>query len=140
MGKIGEHCKELVDLNISGTPITDRGLIQLCVSEYGERRCQKLARLVVNETWVTSAGASVVLQSLPNLREFDFDNIFEVSCCNVMQITLLCLLCLQIHRYVHVSFVGRILPMFWHCSGGRTEQVTQMTTQVLATVDLINLS
>uniref|UniRef100_A0A1B6D6M4 F-box domain-containing protein n=1 Tax=Clastoptera arizonana TaxID=38151 RepID=A0A1B6D6M4_9HEMI len=77
MGKIGEFCTQLVDLNLSGTPITDKGLIQLCVAENGTRKCQKLVRLSVEETWVTSAGATVVLQSLPNLKDFDFENMFE---------------------------------------------------------------
>ncbi|XP_054281472.1 uncharacterized protein LOC128999131 isoform X2 [Macrosteles quadrilineatus] len=75
--KIGACCKQLVDLNLSGTPITDKGLVHLCLSSTGERRSQKLVRLSVGETWISVAGATVVLQFLPNLREFDFDNIFE---------------------------------------------------------------
>lgn len=101
MGQIGEHCKQLVDLNVSGTPITDRGLIQLCVAEDGTRRCQKLARLSVNETWITSKGATVVLQSLPNLRDFDFDNIFEVH--------------YLIKFYLHVNLKLIILSILTFC-------------------------
>lgn len=79
VNRIGECCKNLVDLNLSATPITDKGLVHLCLSESGELRCQKLARLSISETWISSAGATVVLYFLPNLREFDFDNIFEVQ-------------------------------------------------------------
>lgn len=78
VNKIGEFCKCLVDLNLSGTPITDKGLVLLCVAEDGQRKCQKLARLSISETYISVAGATVALHFLPNLREFDFDNVFEV--------------------------------------------------------------
>ncbi|KAG8282112.1 hypothetical protein J6590_043657 [Homalodisca vitripennis] len=77
VNKIGECCHSLVDLNLSSTPITDKGLVYLCISQNGQRRCQQLARLSVSETWISALGATVVLHFLPNIREFDFDNIFE---------------------------------------------------------------
>ncbi|PSN56411.1 hypothetical protein C0J52_09527, partial [Blattella germanica] len=76
-GRIGQACPHLRDLNLASTPITDRGLVQLCVAEDGSRQCQQLIRLVVAETAVTCVGATVVLQSLPNLREFDYEKIFD---------------------------------------------------------------
>lgn len=75
-----------MDLNLSATPITDKGLVHLCVSETGTPRCQKLVRLSVSETWISAAGATVVLYFLPNLKEFDFDNIFEV--CTYLKTTV----------------------------------------------------
>ncbi|XP_022187260.2 uncharacterized protein LOC111046079 [Nilaparvata lugens] len=77
LGVIGKNCTDLLDLNISGTPVTDRGLVQLSVSESGNPQCQKLSRIVITETWISSAGAAVLLRFLPNLCEFDYDNIFE---------------------------------------------------------------
>lgn len=76
--EIGAHCPFLVELELSGTPVSDRGLVRLCVGSEGTRQCQRLTRLVISETSVSSAGVVVVLQSLPLLSEFDFDNIFEV--------------------------------------------------------------
>ena len=64
---------------MASTPITDRGLVVLCVAEDGRRQCQQLLRLFIAETAVTKLGAAVVLQSLPNLREFDYEKIFDVS-------------------------------------------------------------
>lgn len=78
LGQIGLACPNLLELNLAATPITDKGLVQLCVAEDGHRLCQKLCRLVVADTAVTTAGVTVVLQSLPNLREFDYDHIFDV--------------------------------------------------------------
>ncbi|XP_066995283.1 uncharacterized protein [Anabrus simplex] len=77
LAEVGEHCPCLRELNLAATPITDRGMVLLCVAEDGRRRAQSLVRLVVTETYITGAGATVVLQSLPNLREFDYDHIFE---------------------------------------------------------------
>jgi hypothetical protein len=77
--QIGLACPNLRELNLASTPITDRGLVQLCVAEDGHRLCQNLLRLFVADTAVTTDGATVVLQSLPNLREFDYDHIFDVS-------------------------------------------------------------
>lgn len=68
----------LRELNLAGTPITDRGVVQLCISTEGRRQCQRLQKLVVSETCVSVSGAAVVLQSLPSLTDFDFDHIFEV--------------------------------------------------------------
>jgi hypothetical protein len=79
LGKIGLSCPNLLELNLAATPITDKGLVQLCVAEDGHRLCQNLRRLVVADTAVTAAGATVVLQSLPNLLEFDYDHIFDVG-------------------------------------------------------------
>ncbi|KAK7793601.1 hypothetical protein R5R35_011115 [Gryllus longicercus] len=78
LASIGRNCPQLLDLNLTATPITDRGLVLLCVGEDGQRQAQSLVRLVVAETFVTAAGATIVLQSLARLREFDFDQIFEV--------------------------------------------------------------
>jgi hypothetical protein len=72
-------CPDLLELNLAGTPITDKGVVQLCVAEDGRRLCQNLRRLIVTDTAISTAGATVVLQSLPNLREFDYDHIFDVS-------------------------------------------------------------
>lgn len=77
--QIGLTCPNLLELNLAGTPITDKGLVQLCVAEDGHRLCQNLRRLVVADTAVTTGGVTVVLQSLPNLREFDYDHIFDVG-------------------------------------------------------------
>nr|CAD7410430.1 unnamed protein product [Timema cristinae] len=75
---VGMKCPNLVDLNIASTAVTDRGIVQLCISEDGQRQCQKLARLIINDAFcITTAGAIIALQSLPNLREFDYENIFE---------------------------------------------------------------
>ncbi|GLH14928.1 Uncharacterized protein GBIM_19354, partial [Gryllus bimaculatus] len=76
LASIGRNCPQLLDLNLTATPITDRGLVLLCVGEDGQRQAQSLVRLVVAETFVTAAGATIVLQSLARLREFDFDQIF----------------------------------------------------------------
>nr|CAD7604067.1 unnamed protein product [Timema genevievae] len=71
-------CPNLVELNIASTAVTDRGIVQLCVSEDGQRQCQKLARLIINDAFcITTAGAIIALHSLPNLHEFDYENIFE---------------------------------------------------------------
>ncbi|XP_069694166.1 uncharacterized protein [Periplaneta americana] len=78
LGQIGMACPNLLELNLASTPITDRGLVQLCISEDGNRQCQNLLRLIVSDTAVTKAGATVVLQALPKLREFDYDHIFDV--------------------------------------------------------------
>jgi hypothetical protein len=72
-------CPDLLDLNLAGTPVTDKGIVQLCVAEDGRRQCQNLRRRIVTDTAISTAGATVVLQSLPNLREFDYDHIFDVS-------------------------------------------------------------
>lgn len=77
LAQIGRQCPALRELNVADTPITDRGLVQLCVSAEGRRQCQRLQKLVVNETAVSAAGATVALHSLPCLAEFDFENIFE---------------------------------------------------------------
>ncbi|KAK3909480.1 F-box/LRR-repeat protein 2 [Frankliniella fusca] len=77
LAQIGRHCPALRELNLAGTPVTDRGLVQLCISTEGRRQCQRLSKLVVSETCVSVSGAAVVLQSLPSLTDFDFDNIFE---------------------------------------------------------------
>nr|CAD7257529.1 unnamed protein product [Timema shepardi] len=75
---VGMKCPNLVELNIASTAVTDRGIVQLCISEDGQRQCHKLARLVINDAFcITTAGAIIALQSLPNLREFDYENIFE---------------------------------------------------------------
>jgi hypothetical protein len=79
LGQIGLACPNLLELNVAATPITDKGLVQLCVAEDGHRLCQNLRRLVVADTSVTTAGATVVLQSLPRLLEFDYDHIFDVG-------------------------------------------------------------
>lgn len=79
LAQIGRHCPMLRELNLTGTPITDRGLVQLCVSAEGRRQSQRLQKLVVAETCVSVSGAAVVLQSLPNLTDFDFDHIFEAA-------------------------------------------------------------
>ncbi|XP_021933187.1 uncharacterized protein LOC110836377 isoform X3 [Zootermopsis nevadensis] len=76
--QIGRACPDLRELNLASTPITDRGLVQLCVADDGHRLCQNLLRLFVADTAVSTGGATVVLQSLPNLREFDYDQIFDV--------------------------------------------------------------
>ncbi|XP_071439058.1 uncharacterized protein [Hetaerina americana] len=78
LAKIGEQCVHLLDLNLSSTPTTDRGVVMLCLASDGSARCQKLRRLCVSDTWVTSAGAAVALLALPVLREFDFERMFEV--------------------------------------------------------------
>lgn len=78
LAQVGRHCPVLRELNLTGTPISDRGLVQLCISTEGRRQCQKLQKLSVSETCVSASGAAVVLQSLPCLADFDFDNIFEV--------------------------------------------------------------
>ncbi|XP_046984838.1 EIN3-binding F-box protein 1-like isoform X1 [Schistocerca americana] len=75
--QIGLQCPLLVELQLVSTPMTDRGLVRLCVGSDGTRLCQRLARLAVADTSVTVCGAAVALQSLPCLSEFDFDNIFE---------------------------------------------------------------
>ena len=72
-------CPDLLELNLAGTPVTDKGIVQLCVAENGRRLCQNLRRLIVTDTAITTAGSTVVLQSLPNLIEFDYDHIFDVS-------------------------------------------------------------
>ena len=79
LGQIGLACPDLLELNLAGTPITDKGIVQLCVAEDGRRLCQNLRRLIVTDTAISTAGATVVVQSLPNLREFDYDHIFDVS-------------------------------------------------------------
>lgn len=78
LAEIGENCPNLMDLNLTATPITDRGIVMLCMGGNGEPRCQKLTRLIVTDTWVTSSGAAIALLALPQLREFDFDRMFEV--------------------------------------------------------------
>lgn len=78
LSQIGLACPDLLELNLAGTPITDKGVVQLCVAEDGRRLCQNLRRLIVTDTAISTAGATVVLQSLPNLREFDYDHIFDV--------------------------------------------------------------
>ncbi|XP_046406837.1 uncharacterized protein LOC124171656 isoform X2 [Ischnura elegans] len=77
LGKIGEQCVHLLELNLTSTAITDRGMVMLCLSPDGSARCQALRRLCVADTWVTCSGAAVALLALPALQHFDFDRMFE---------------------------------------------------------------
>jgi hypothetical protein len=79
LGQIGVNCLNLLELNLAGTPVTDKGIVQLCVAEDGRRLCQNLRRLIVTDTAISTVGATVALQYLPDLREFDYDHIFDVS-------------------------------------------------------------
>ncbi|XP_075219127.1 uncharacterized protein LOC142323417 isoform X2 [Lycorma delicatula] len=94
LGMIGKHCKEVAYLNLSGTSITDRGLVHLALAEDGTRQSQKLTRLIVSETWVSYGGAAVVLVYIPELREFEFEKILEAlelvyNWCPALELTLL---------------------------------------------------
>ncbi|XP_046406838.1 uncharacterized protein LOC124171656 isoform X3 [Ischnura elegans] len=73
----GEQCVHLLELNLTSTAITDRGMVMLCLSPDGSARCQALRRLCVADTWVTCSGAAVALLALPALQHFDFDRMFE---------------------------------------------------------------
>lgn len=79
---VGKYCKEVGYLNLSGTCISDKGLVRLAIAEDGTRQCQKLTRLIVSETWVSYSGAALMLVYLPELREFEYEKMLEVCFLN----------------------------------------------------------
>lgn len=80
---MAEHCPNLCELNLQSTYITDDGLFSLCGQDEGcgmtgVNGCPNLQRLIVSETRVTWIGAYEVIKCLQQLRDFDFDKIFQV--------------------------------------------------------------
>lgn len=79
MAIVGCYCHELRSLNVCSCPVSDYGLMGLCLNlKDNSGQCQKLVRLLVADTHVTTEGAAFAVCYLPNLKEFDFDDMFSV--------------------------------------------------------------
>ena len=80
---IGKTCPNLIELDLSGTGVTDKGLVQLCHSDENIPRCQKLTRLAVTEGYCTHKGVTHVVMWLPQIRDIEFPAMFKVNSYNL---------------------------------------------------------
>ena len=79
LNRIGHTCKELRDLNVFGCPVTDMGVMSLCVSfDPKEKKMAKLCKLDIGCTAVTSKGVQYILDELRNLRYLVYPDVCEV--------------------------------------------------------------
>ncbi|CAG7825672.1 unnamed protein product [Allacma fusca] len=77
---IGNCCSHIQELNLTSTLVSDDGIFRMSGESQndGVKRCQKLQRLIVTETRVSWVGALCALRCFPEIRDFDFDKIFQV--------------------------------------------------------------
>ena len=69
LNRIGHTCKELRELNVFGCPVTDMGIMSLCVSfDQKDPKVPKLCKLDIGCTAVTSKGVQYILSELKHLR------------------------------------------------------------------------
>lgn len=78
MTKIGNVCSNLKELNLSACPITDMGIMSLCVSfDPLAQKCAKLLKLDVTSTVVTVKGIQCALDNLPQIQFVIYPDICE---------------------------------------------------------------
>ncbi|XP_057376371.1 uncharacterized protein LOC130697487 [Daphnia carinata] len=78
LGQIGETCRQLRSLDVSSTPISDRGLELLGrKTEEDGLPCQ-LTRLLVTDTYVSHYGIATALRTMPQLRQVEYEFIYQV--------------------------------------------------------------
>ncbi|XP_076066829.1 uncharacterized protein LOC143040067 isoform X5 [Oratosquilla oratoria] len=77
--KVGRHCPELRELNISQCNVSDRGIQRLCYNaDERQPQCRHLVSLKTAGSSVTARGIAFLLQKCPKVADLDFDRIFEV--------------------------------------------------------------
>ncbi|KAG8227678.1 hypothetical protein J437_LFUL006989 [Ladona fulva] len=143
LSEIGECCPNIVDLNLMSTPITDRGLVMLCLTSDGSPRCQKLRRLIVYETSITRFGAAIVLLSLPLLREFDFDRMFEaigiVNAWSELEEHVLAALGVSASRQRLPPKESLLLTTFTSTAESASEQLTEVIANVCPQIESLSI-
>ncbi|ELU06385.1 hypothetical protein CAPTEDRAFT_207619, partial [Capitella teleta] len=78
LSRIGSSCQDLRELNLFACPITDMGLLSLCVSfEPSHPKCPRLFRLDISNTAVTNKGVEVLVKNLPQLHFLVYPDICE---------------------------------------------------------------
>lgn len=66
------------DLNVSGCPVSDKGIMNLCgTNNTQSTQCEKLVRLDITSTAVNVNGAQLALNNFPNMRFLMFPDVCE---------------------------------------------------------------
>ncbi|XP_076066568.1 uncharacterized protein LOC143039963 isoform X2 [Oratosquilla oratoria] len=77
--KVGRHCPELRELNVSQCTVSDKGIQRLCYNaDTRQPQCRHLVSLKTAGTSVTARGIAFLLKKCPKIVDLDFDRIFEV--------------------------------------------------------------
>ena len=76
---IGHKLQHLRELNVSSCPITDMGLMSLCVSfDPSYVKCKKLVKLHISNTAITHKGAQRAVEHLQSLQLLEFPDTCDV--------------------------------------------------------------
>ena len=78
LNRIGQTCVNLRELDVSSCPVSDSGIMSLCMSLGQPDKCSKLVKLNVLSTAVTAKGAEIVISNCKQLRVFQFCDVCEV--------------------------------------------------------------
>lgn len=79
LGAIASSCRQLRELNVLGCPISDMGVMSLVVAFNPDQpKCEKLLKLDISSTAVTSKGASIALTNLKQLRFLVYPDMCDV--------------------------------------------------------------
>ncbi|XP_046442838.1 uncharacterized protein LOC124193184 [Daphnia pulex] len=77
LGQIGQSCRQLRSLDVSSTSISDRGLELLSRKTEGDPP-SLLTRLLLTDTYTSHYGIATALRRLPQLRQLEYEFIFQV--------------------------------------------------------------
>ena len=67
---LAHHCYALLELKLTGCPVTDNSMVNLCVTlgPQDKRKCPLLKKLEINDTMVGLKGIKTVLENVPTLQ------------------------------------------------------------------------